>query len=424
MTEQSRDYRRVSSTRDGADTSREKKRPRIVSVDLIRDTSQEQAMESEGMIALSAATTGVAAAGAMSAIRGAQAREARPYLIGIFVLIAGIASIPLVVAFAREFYVFYMPAVLVMLLALPPTIYCYVAARTTESARPSLHWQDGILPVAALMTTVGYWLLPATSKVAMFVEGELPPGFTPSALAFVTFALIFVWSLASFGYLVATLRRLGAFRARLKDLYSNTEKRELRWVDWLMALLVALWGATAMSLLSDNFGPGLVFPSEINFVFASGLLLFIIAFASFAPAAVENEPVAAPGPAPRGKYTRSALSEDHAKKLATRLEKAMREDRLYLDANLSLQKLSRHVGTSPNLVSQTLNEEIGSTFFDYVAHWRVEAAKPLVLSGEASILTIALDVGFNARSTFYKAFKRETGLTPKAFRDVKGADEK
>ena len=73
------------------------------------------------------------------------------------------------------------------------------------------------------------------------------------------------------------------------------------------------------------------------------------------------------------------------------------------------------MGAPPNLASQTLNEEIGSTFFDYVAHWRIEAAKPRILSGEASILAIALEVGFNSRSTFYKAFKRETGMTPKAF---------
>ncbi|MEO1137240.1 MAG: AraC family transcriptional regulator, partial [Pseudomonadota bacterium] len=138
-----------------------------------------------------------------------------------------------------------------------------------------------------------------------------------------------------------------------------------------------------------------------------------------------NEAAAAPHEKTQGKYARSALSEDYAKILGRRIEKAMREDALYLDANLSLQKLSRHVGAPPNLVSQTLNEEIGSTFFDYIAHWRIEAAKPRILSGDGSILAIALEAGFNSRSTFYKAFKRETGMTPKAFHETKGArDEK
>ena len=396
-------------------------------------------MQSEGMIALSAAVAGIAAAGALSAVRSADRGRARLYLIAVFVLFAGITAIPLVVAFARGLYVFYMPAILPMLLALPPAVYHYAAARTAEAAPqstpPAIHWRDGVLPVAGLITTLGYWLLPAASKAAMFVDGDLPPGFAPSALAFTTFLLIALWSLASLGYLAATLRRLGAFRARLKDLYSNTDRRELRWIDWLMAFLVALWGAAAISLVSDNFGPGLLFPGEIVFVLAAMLLLFVIAFASAPPfnAAEVNPSQAdapeadAPAPEPEtgekteGKYARSALSEEHAKRLAGRIEKAMREDALYLDANLSLHKLSRHVGAPPNLASQTLNEEIGSTFFDYVAHWRIEAAKPRILSGEASILAIALEVGFNSRSTFYKAFRRETGMTPKAFRETNAA---
>jgi AraC-like DNA-binding protein len=32
------------------------------------------------------------------------------------------------------------------------------------------------------------------------------------------------------------------------------------------------------------------------------------------------------------------------------------------------------------------------------------------------VLEIAIELGFNSRSTFYKAFKRETGLTPSAYR--------
>ena len=381
-------------------------------------------MQSETMIALSAATGGVAIAGVVSALRAADAGNARAYLIALFVLFGGVAAIPLVVVFARGLYVFYMPAVLPMLLALPSVVYHYVAARSAGRAPVPIHWRDGVLPVAGVLTTFGYWLLSMPAKSAMFIDGVLPPGFAPSALAFATFALIFLWALASLGYLVATLHRLAAFRKRLKDLYSNTDQRELRWVEWLMTFLVAVWVAAAVSLVSDNFGPGLLFPGEVVFLLTAILLLFVIAFVSVTPSVeTPNEAGAAaaseeaPDQQTEAKYARSALSEDHAKRIIQRIENAMREEALYLEPNLSLNRLSRHVGAPTNLVSQTLNDEIGSTFFDYIAHWRIEAAKPLILLGEASVSAIALEVGFNSRSTFYKAFKRETGLTPKAFRE-------
>jgi len=40
----------------------------------------------------------------------------------------------------------------------------------------------------------------------------------------------------------------------------------------------------------------------------------------------------------------------------------------------------------------------------------------MIAAGDASVLAVALDVGFNSRSAFYKAFKRETGMTPKDYR--------
>jgi AraC-like DNA-binding protein len=147
-------------------------------------------------------------------------------------------------------------------------------------------------------------------------------------------------------------------------------------------------------------------------------MLFVMAFASIVPPKIAPEEPAASNDPSEAKYARSALTGAHAEQLATRIRSALTQDTLYLDPNLSLQKLSRHVGALPNQISQTLNEQIGATFFDYIAHHRIEAAKSLLLEGVASTLTVSLDVGFNSRSTFYKAFKRETGMTPKAFRDA------
>ena len=375
-------------------------------------------MQTDGSIALSAACLGIALAGAMSAVRGRQDGLAGLYLTTVFGVFGGIVSTPLVFAYLPSLYGFYLPIVLVLLLILPPAVFYYVVAKTTELRPSPLRRRDIVLPVVGSVVMLGYWLQPAQSKSAMFIEGDLPEGIVPSMLALATFALIFVWVVSSCLYLVVTLGRLREYRSQLRSLYSNVEDRELRWLDWFVVSLVALWAATAVTFVADNTGFDRVVANEVIYVLTACLLLFVMAFAPIAPPEAETE-----GPAPstdtsEPKYARSALTETHAQQLATRIRSAMTQDALYLDPNLSLQKLSRHVGALPNQISQTLNEQIGSTFFDYIAHHRIEAAKPLLLGGAANSLTVSLDVGFNSRSTFYKAFKRETGMTPKAYRDA------
>ncbi|WP_342070129.1 helix-turn-helix domain-containing protein [Yoonia algicola] len=336
----------------------------------------------------------------------------------VFGVFGGIVSTPLVFAFAPSMYGFYLPAVLVLLLILPPAVFYYVAAKTTELRSSAIRRRDVVLPVVGGMVMLGYWLQPAQAKTAMFIAGELPAGIAPSTLVLFTFILIFCWVGSSCLYLFATLRRLRDYRSKLRSLYSNLDNRELRWLDWFVVSLVALWAATAFTFVADNTGFDQIVVKELIYVLTACLLLFVLAFASIAPPEAEIEEDAPPNDPSEPKYARSALTDAHAEQLATRIRSAMTQDALYLDPNLSLQKLSRHVGALPNQISQTLNEQIGSTFFDFIAHHRIEAAKPLIAKGLANSLTVSLDVGFNSRSTFYKAFKRETGMTPKGYREA------
>nr|WP_298930261.1 helix-turn-helix transcriptional regulator [uncultured Erythrobacter sp.] len=372
------------------------------------------------IIALSSATIGIAVAGSVWAARARYLARASRYLIAVFMLLASLAALPLAAAFSEAVYLAFVPAMLPVLLAIPPAVYRFVVNHSQFDQLTQLHWRDFALPGLAAIVTLGYWLLPYPALRVMLVEGELPAGALPAALALLTFALIFCWVAVSFAYLFGTARHLCSFRRRLKDLYSNTYSRELRWIDWFMGFLFLVWSVAAVSLIAENSPLGVTIGGEVILALLALLLLFLIAFVSSGdvPEGQKSADAAMPdsgGDSP--KYSRSALSKDLAERLSGRIEAAMSDDQLYLDPNLSLQKLSRHVGALPNQVSQVLNEEIGATFFDYVARWRVNAARPLIVASQASVLSISLDVGFNSRSTFYKAFKRETGMTPKAFRD-------
>lgn len=118
------------------------------------------------------------------------------------------------------------------------------------------------------------------------------------------------------------------------------------------------------------------------------------------------------------KYQKSALDTEQIERIKQKLEAAMNQEQLFLDSGLSLPALANHLQVPANYLSQTLNQALGETFFDYINRRRVEFAMAAVGEGKDSILDIAMSAGFNARSSFYKAFKRVTGQTPSEYRQT------
>lgn len=362
--------------------------------------------------------------GAVSTLRATGSKPLKLKLLLVLALLTALSSIPLIVAFLPEAYPIYMPLMLPVLMALPAAVLYYIESRVSSVTLNRLSVLHCIMPIMGTCITLGYWFLPTRDRSTMFILGELPPGFAPSFLAIATITLILVWSVVSFVYLVFAMRHLQAYRENLKNYFSNTESYSMRWVEGVMVGLVVLWGLTAGSLVADNTGLGLILSGDVALLVTAGVLLLLAAFSPEAQSELvllkspngselptNDETVA------RSKYLKSALSSDRKERLSQRIKDCLSSERLYLDPNLSLKKLSDHLGATTNAVSQTINEEIGMSFFDYMASWRAKAAKELLASTNETVLSISLEVGFNSRSTFYKAFKKETGLTPKAYRD-------
>lgn len=101
------------------------------------------------------------------------------------------------------------------------------------------------------------------------------------------------------------------------------------------------------------------------------------------------------------------------------LQSFMRTEKPYLDYELSLEKLARQVNMEEKELSLLINHQIGKHFFDFINEYRIEAAKSILANPEMkkmTVLEILYQVGFNSKSSFYTAFKKETGQTPVNYR--------
>lgn len=102
-----------------------------------------------------------------------------------------------------------------------------------------------------------------------------------------------------------------------------------------------------------------------------------------------------------------------------RIEQLMVQEKLFLDENLSLRKLSQKLEAEPNFISYILNNYLGKNFYEYINFYRVEEVKKRIQDPRFSKYTltaIAYDCGFNSKATFNRVFKKIVGLSPSAFK--------
>ncbi|MFC0186132.1 helix-turn-helix domain-containing protein [Pseudarcicella hirudinis] len=122
----------------------------------------------------------------------------------------------------------------------------------------------------------------------------------------------------------------------------------------------------------------------------------------------------------KGRRNTYHVSEEQAAILVEKLEKLLFSDKIFIQSDLSLSQLSEQLNTPAYQVSEIINRHYQESFFDLINRCRIEEIK-LRLNDERfnrfSILGIAMDCGFNSKSSFNTAFRKFTGTTPSDFRN-------
>lgn len=99
---------------------------------------------------------------------------------------------------------------------------------------------------------------------------------------------------------------------------------------------------------------------------------------------------------------------------------AMQELLLYINHHytepLSRQEIARAVGYNESYISHIFADQLNTTLTDYITSLRVNDAKQLLTETDMTVSQMAAHLGFGCIRSFNRAFIKETGMTPTAYR--------
>jgi len=99
------------------------------------------------------------------------------------------------------------------------------------------------------------------------------------------------------------------------------------------------------------------------------------------------------------------------------IQEAVRFIRHHYAENLSVADIAEHIGMSQSWLTKRFKQECGCNILSCLLSVRVERAKALLVETDMLILEIASACGFDNPGYFISVFRKEVGMTPKAYRE-------
>jgi len=248
----------------------------------------------------------------------------------------------------------------------------------------------------------------------------------------ITYAVVkFGWYIV---YYIFCARALNSYERSFQQLFSNSGRIDLKWARWLNnETIVLIVFAFIINIII------LIYPRDFTLLLLINVAiitpyLYMVAYKGITQSSLwrqmgfkqqeleqemENETRLEAHKTDSLKMSKTALPEDKIRELAKQIIHLMEDEKLYREAELTLQDLSESLHSSPHQVLQAINDGLKKNFYEVINGYRVEEAKRLLLDPRTqnfTILSVGFESGFNSKTTFNTVFKKFTGFTPTDFK--------
>lgn len=358
--------------------------------------------------------------------------------------------VTLAVAACDEFilttgYAYYYPHL--MQLAWPvnflhaPLLYLYVVAYAGSDCRWRPRTLMHFVPfVIDFLLMLPFYSLTAEAKRAALTGTSTEPIFLPHGDSLVNVIQIAI-------YLVLCIRLINDHEIRIRGCLSNIDRVSLGWLRRVIvgaAMLVGVFAVWELAPLPPGQAGAvgsvlyvlmasviyvlgyyaLRQPETLNYFVASARLVApsieAVGLSGTRAEPMSQNSVTSPDEDRSGRYVKSALGQEQAERIVAKASAALRGERIFENNSLTLPDLAERLGISVNYLSQAINAVTGSNFYDFVNRCRIDEAMRRLnedSSGTQSMTDLAFAVGFNSKSTFYKTFKKFTGIAPGEYKN-------
>jgi len=122
---------------------------------------------------------------------------------------------------------------------------------------------------------------------------------------------------------------------------------------------------------------------------------------------------------PGQKYATSMLTEGAKSGIQKKMVYFLEEEQVFKENELRLDDLAAYLDVTRHQLSQVINEQYQINFFELINGYRVRYVQEMLQQADYEHYTIqqlAFESGFNNKASFNRYFKKETGLTPSAYR--------
>ncbi|MEN1785239.1 MAG: AraC family transcriptional regulator [Bacteroidota bacterium] len=210
-------------------------------------------------------------------------------------------------------------------------------------------------------------------------------------------------------YSFIAIRLVRRYQVWIRNEYSEISTINLKWLYQLfvgMAFLSVLWLGEALLRTFTAYHTGLMI-----ITIPMGLLVLFMAVGGLLQKAIDGGDTEAPQIIKKPQEYNAALLQ--------KVVEQMEAHQFYLDPELTLSSFAEAIGARKRLVSHCINFGLQIPFIDFVNQYRIKEFQRLVDQAAAdkySLLGLAIESGFNSKSTFNRVFKKSMGISPSEYR--------